>query len=117
VELGTVEECARIFPHLVGEQQRNPAMNAATRAGLDRLRATFEKLARAAQERGDLDPAIAREAFSRLPISLLQGMFIQVGVYGEGLDLEAYMRAAQVLSTAPPRRAAKSAAARAPDAS
>ena len=57
-ELGTVVERARILPHLVGEQQRNPRLNAAVRTGLDTLRGTFETLARAAQERGELDPAV-----------------------------------------------------------
>src|SRR5262249_43088830 len=37
LELGTVEERARIFPHLVGEQQRDPQLNAAVRAGIERL--------------------------------------------------------------------------------
>jgi hypothetical protein len=52
LELGTVEERARVFPHLVGEQERNPQLNAAIRAGIERLRSGFETLARAAQERG-----------------------------------------------------------------
>jgi AcrR family transcriptional regulator len=101
VEFGTAEERARIFPHLAGEQQRNPALNAVARAGLDGLRASFEKLARAARERGELDPAIDPEAFSRLPISMLHGMLIQLGVYGDGLDLEAYARAAELLVDGP----------------
>ena len=93
-ELGTVVERARIFPHLVGEQQRNPQLNAAVRTGLDTLRGTFETLARAAQERGELDPAVDPEQFSRLPISLMQGLLVQIGVYGEELDIDAYARAA-----------------------
>jgi AcrR family transcriptional regulator len=97
VEFGTAEERARVFPHLAGELQRDPALNAAARAGLDMLRATFEKLARAAQERGELDPAIDLEAFSRLPVSLLHGMLLQLGVYGDELDLDAYARTAQAL--------------------
>src|SRR3954467_3629050 len=40
VDFGTAAERARIFPHLAGEQQRNPALNAAARAGLDGLRAS-----------------------------------------------------------------------------
>ena len=35
-ELGTVIERARIFPHLVGEQQRNPQLNSAVRTGIAR---------------------------------------------------------------------------------
>jgi hypothetical protein len=93
-ELGTVVERARIFPHLVGEQQRNPQLNAAVRTALDTLRGGFETLARAAQERGELDPAVDPEQFSRLPISLLQGLLVQVGVYGEELDIDAYALAA-----------------------
>jgi AcrR family transcriptional regulator len=96
-ELGTVEERARIFPHLVGEQQRDPQLNAAVRAGIERLRAGFETLARAAQERGELDPALDPEPFSRLPVSLLQGLFIQLAVYGDGLDIDAYARAGTAL--------------------
>jgi TetR/AcrR family transcriptional regulator, transcriptional repressor of aconitase len=96
-ELGTVEERARIFPHLVGEQQRDPQLNAAVRAGIERLRAAFEMLARAAQERGELDPALDPVHFSRLLISLLQGLLIQLGVYGDGLDVDGYVRAATAL--------------------
>src|SRR5215467_13892645 len=97
LELGTVEERARIFPHLVGEQQRNPQLNAAVRAGIERLRAGFETLAHAAQERGQLDPALQPEHLARLCISLLQGLLLQIGVYGEGIDIEGYARAATVL--------------------
>jgi TetR/AcrR family transcriptional regulator, transcriptional repressor of aconitase len=93
-ELGTVVERARIFPHLVGEQQRNPQLNAAVRTGLDTLRGGFETLARAAQERGELDPAVDPEQFSRLPVSLMQGLLVQVGVYGEEIDIDAYALAA-----------------------
>jgi AcrR family transcriptional regulator len=93
-ELGTVVERARIFPHLIGEQQRNPQLNAAVRTGLDTLRGVFETLALAAQERGELDPAVDPEQFSRLPISLMQGLLVQVGVYGEELDIDAYARTA-----------------------
>jgi AcrR family transcriptional regulator len=101
--LGTVEERARIFPHLLGEHQRNPALHAAVRTGLDGLRRSFEKLARAARDRGELDPAIDPAAFSSLPISLLQGMMIQLGVYGDAFDVEAYARAAQALLDGPAR--------------
>jgi AcrR family transcriptional regulator len=93
-ELGTVVERARIFPHLVGEQQRSPQLNAAVRTALDTLRGVFERLARAAQERGELDAAVDPEEFSRLPISLMQGLLVQVGIYGEELDIDAYARAA-----------------------
>ena len=96
-ELGTVVERARIFPYLVGEQQRNPQLNAAVRAGIEGLRAGFETLARAAQERGELDPALDPAEFSRLPISLMQGLLVQLGVYGDELDIDAYARAAAAL--------------------
>jgi len=96
-ELGTVVERARIFPHLVGEQQRDPRLNAVVRAGIGQLRAGFETLARAAQERGELDPAVDPEHYARLPISLLQGMLVQLGVEGEELDIDAYARTAAAL--------------------
>ena len=96
-ELGTVEERARIFPHLVGEQQRNPQLHAAVIAGIDRLRAGFELLARAAQERGELDPSLEPEHFARAAIALLQGLLLQIGVYGDAVDIEAYARAAKTL--------------------
>jgi AcrR family transcriptional regulator len=97
LELGTVEERARIFPHLVGEQQRNPQLNAAVRAGIDRLCAGFESLARAAQARGELDPALEPDHFGRLCISLLKGLLLQVGVYGDAIDIDGYARATTAL--------------------
>jgi AcrR family transcriptional regulator len=97
LELGTVEERARIFPHLVGEQQRNPQLNAAVRGGIERLRQGFETLARAAQERGELDPALEPDDFGRLCISLLQGLLLQVGVYGDDIDIDGYARATTIL--------------------
>lgn len=103
MEFGTAAERARIFPHLVGEQQRNPEFNAAARASLDRLRASFAKLATAARERGELDPAIDPEALSRVPIAMLHGMLIQLALYGDELDLEAYADAARTLIDGPAR--------------
>jgi TetR/AcrR family transcriptional regulator, transcriptional repressor of aconitase len=104
-ELGRVEERARIFPHLIGEQARDPRLNAAVQAGIEQLRSGFETLARAAQERGELDPAIDPEHFGRLPVSLLQGLFVQLGVYGGALDIDAYAReAAALLDGARPDR-------------
>jgi AcrR family transcriptional regulator len=97
LELGTVEERARIFPHLVGEQQRNPQLNAAVRAGIERLRQGFETLARAARERGELDPALEPEHLSRVVVSLLQGLLLQYGVYEGEIDINAYVRAATTL--------------------
>ena len=97
LELGTVEERARTFPHLVGEQQRNPQLNAAARAGIERLRSGFEALTRAAQERGELEPGFDPEQFGRLAISLLQGLQVQLAVYGDELDIDAYARAATAL--------------------
>ena len=101
VEFGTATERARIFPHLVGEQQRDPEFNAAARAGLDQLRASFAKLARAAHERGELDPAIDPEALARVPIAMLHGMLIQLALYGDDLDLDAYANAARTLIDGP----------------
>jgi AcrR family transcriptional regulator len=97
LELGTVDERARIFPHLVGEQQRDPQLNAAVRAGIERLRLGFETLARAAQERGELDPALEPEHLSRVVVSLLQGLLLQYGVYEGEIDISAYVRAATTL--------------------
>ncbi|HKB20185.1 MAG TPA: TetR/AcrR family transcriptional regulator [Gaiellaceae bacterium] len=103
-ELGTVEERARIFPHLVGEQQRDPMLNAAVRAGINRLREGFEMLARAAQERGELDLALEPEHYSRVTISMLQGLLLQLGVFGEEIDIDGYAEAATELLDRPPSR-------------
>src|SRR5215510_5757573 len=97
LKLGTVEERARIFPHLVGEQQRDPQLNAAVRAGIEGLRQSFETLARAAQERGELDAALEPEHFSRVVVSLVQGLLLQYGVYEGEIDIHAYVRAATTL--------------------
>jgi hypothetical protein len=97
LKLGTVEERARIFPHLVGEQQRDPQLNVAVRTGIERLRLGFETLARAAQERGDLDSALEPKLFSRVVVSLLQGLLLQYGVYEGEIDIDAYVRAATTL--------------------
>jgi AcrR family transcriptional regulator len=95
--LGTVVERARIFPHLVGEQQRDPQLNAAVRAGIGRLRGGFEALARAARERGEVGPAADPRDVATLAISLLQGLLIQLSVVGDELDIDAYTRAAAAL--------------------
>jgi hypothetical protein len=94
MELGTVEERARLFPHLVGEQVRDAQLNAAVRAGLEQLRRGFASLARAAQARGELDGAVDPDHFGRLAISLVQGLLIQYAVYGDQVDVDAYARAA-----------------------
>src|SRR3954449_808941 len=88
VDFGTAAERARIFPHLAGEQQRNPALNAAARAGLDGLRATFEKLARAAPERGELGHTLDPGGPGRRPVAMLHGMLIQLAVYGDVFYLD-----------------------------
>jgi AcrR family transcriptional regulator len=97
LELGTLEERARIFPHLVGEQQRTPQLNAAVRAGVERLRQGFETLARAAQDRGELDADLDPAHVARLCISLLQGLLLQLGVSGDAIDIDGYARAATLL--------------------
>jgi AcrR family transcriptional regulator len=97
MELGTVDERARLFPHLVGEQLRDEELNAAVRMGLERLRAGFATLARAAQQRGELDRAIDPDHLGRIAISLVQGLLIQYAVYGGELDVAAYARTAVAL--------------------
>jgi AcrR family transcriptional regulator len=97
MELGTVDERARLFPHLVGEQLRDEELNAAVRMGLERLRAGFATLARAAQQRGELDRAIDPDHLGRIAISLVQGLLIQRAVYGGELDVAAYARTAVTL--------------------
>ena len=101
LELGTVEERARLFPHLVGEQVRDVELNAAVRAGLEQLRSGFATLARAAQERGELDGEIDPDQLGRLAISLLQGLLIQYAVYGAEVDIDAYARAAVTMIDRP----------------
>lgn len=97
VEFGTVQDRARIFPHLIGEQQRDPELNAAARAGLSGLREGFATLTRSAQQRGELPAAIDPDQFGSLAISLLQGALIQIAVYGEDMDLDGYVRSAVAL--------------------
>lgn len=97
LELGALDERARIFPHLIGEQQRDPELNALARVGLEHLRSGFASLARAAQERDELDPAVDADQFGRLAISLIQGLLIQYTVYGDEVDLDAYARGAVAL--------------------
>jgi AcrR family transcriptional regulator len=94
IELGTFDELARLLPHLIGEQQRDPELNAAVQAGLERVRAGYEKLARAAQERGELDPEIDPVHIGRLLIALVQGLLIQYAVYDGRVDIDAYVRTA-----------------------
>jgi AcrR family transcriptional regulator len=101
LELGTVEERARMFPHLVGEQQRDPQLNAAVRAGIERLRQGFETLTREAQKRGEIDPALDPVQLSRILISLLQGLLLQIGVFGDELDIDAYTQTAIALIDQP----------------
>ena len=95
--LGTVVERARIFPHLVGEQQRDPQLNATVRSALEQLRGAFELLARAAQDRGELELNVDLGQFSRLPIALMQGLLLQISIFGDEIDIEAYAQSAREL--------------------
>jgi AcrR family transcriptional regulator len=96
-EMGTVDQRARIFPHLIGEQQRDPTLNVAARDGLSRLRQGFATLAFAAQERGELSRAVDPDHYGNLAISLLQGIMIQISVFGAELDLDGYVSTAVAL--------------------
>jgi hypothetical protein len=71
---------------------------------VEHLRAGFETLARPAQERGELDPALEPDHFGRLCISLLQGLLLQVGVYGDAIEIDGYARAATTLLDRRPTR-------------
>src|SRR5262245_16026893 len=97
IQLGTFDELARLLPHLIGEQQRDPELNGAVQAGLEHVRAGYEKLARAAQKRGELDPAIDPAEIGRLLIALVQGLLIQYAVYDGKVDVESYVRTAITL--------------------
>src|SRR5262245_31038327 len=97
IKLGTFDELARLLPHLIGEQQRDPELNGEVQAGLERVRAGYEKLARAAQERGELDPEIDPVHIGRHLIALVQGLLIQYAVYDGRLDVDAYVRTAVTL--------------------
>jgi hypothetical protein len=50
-----------------------------------------------AQERGELDENLDPVQLGRLAISLLQGLLLQLGLFGAGLDIDAYVRAATAL--------------------
>jgi AcrR family transcriptional regulator len=101
IRLGTFDELARLLPHLIGEQQSDPELNAAVQAGLERVRGGYEKLARAAQERGELDPEIDPVHIGRLLIALVQGLLIQYAVYDGQVDIDAYVRTAVRLVDVP----------------
>src|SRR5262245_24556123 len=92
IQLGTFDDLARLLPHLIGEQQRDPELNAAVQTGLERVRAGYEKLARAAQEHGELNTEIDPVHIGRLLIALVQGLLIQYAV-----DVDAYVRTAVTL--------------------
>jgi AcrR family transcriptional regulator len=94
IKLGTFDDLARIFPHLIGELLRDPELKAAVQAGLERVRAGYEQLARAAQERGELDPAVDPVHIGRPLIALVQGLLIQYAVYDGQVDVDAYARTA-----------------------
>jgi AcrR family transcriptional regulator len=92
--IGSFDEFARLFPHLVGELLRDGELNAAVQMGLERVRANYELLARAAQERGELDPEIDPVHIGRHLIALVQGLLIQYAVYDGQVDVDAYARTA-----------------------
>jgi AcrR family transcriptional regulator len=96
-DVGTFDQRTRIIPLLIPEAQRNPKLGDRIRIGLEGVRAMFEQLGRAAQERGELDPAIAPDYFGRLPIALFQGLMIQRGFYGAEFDVDAFTRTAAVV--------------------
>jgi hypothetical protein len=81
----------------VGEQERDAQLNAVVRAGIGRMRGGFESLARAARERGEAGPAVEPRDVATIAVSLLQGLLIQLSVFGDELDVDAYASAAAAL--------------------
>lgn len=104
VELGTAEERARLFPHLVGELQREPELRTTVRQGLEQLAAGFAELARSALQRGELDPRVDPEDFGRVAISILQGTLIQYGLFSDTMDLVRHAEAVEALLDPPEGR-------------
>ena len=63
--------------------------------------ADFERLTHAAQECGAADLALDPEQHSHLRIGLLQGLPLQLGVFGDKIDVDASARAASLLDGQP----------------
>ncbi len=97
IDLSTWAHRTRLGPQLLAEAQRNPALRGRVREGLGRGVGIFAELARAAQERGELDPQLDPEHVARLMLAGFHGLLIQVSLLGDAVDVDAYVKTVAAL--------------------
>ncbi|HEX8053433.1 MAG TPA: TetR/AcrR family transcriptional regulator [Thermoleophilaceae bacterium] len=97
LDVGTAETRARMVPQLWVEAQRNSIVRDRARVGIGGAVEGLTEVARAAQERGDLDPELDPEAAARVAISVFQGLLVQRSIFGADVDVDAYVEAALLM--------------------
>jgi AcrR family transcriptional regulator len=96
MDLAELQYRTKLPVQLWAEAFRDPELMDLARGIVDEGRKVLGELARRAQERGELDPALDPDAVARATIALFQGMILQRGWYPE-MDPGAYREAATAL--------------------
>ena len=95
MDVGSVASRTRMAPQLWVEAQRNPIVRERAGAGIGGAVAALTEVARAAQRRGELDPSLDPESAARVAISIFQGLLIQRSIFGDEVDVDAYVETAR----------------------
>jgi AcrR family transcriptional regulator len=90
MDVGSLDARVRVAPQLWIEAQRNPVVRERASTGMGNM---VEALAKVATASGHRDPASS----ARLVLSLFQGMLIQLTLFGEDVDVDAYIAAAKAM--------------------
>jgi AcrR family transcriptional regulator len=90
LDVGSYETRTRMAPQLWVEAQRNPVVRERAASGIGGMAEAMAKVAAAA---GHPDPVSA----ARLVLSLFQGMLIQLSIFGDAVDRDAYVATAKAM--------------------
>jgi AcrR family transcriptional regulator len=98
LEVGPSETITRTAVQFWAEALRNPELHSLLLELIAFEREHVGRLAREAQARGEIDPALDPDAVARTLLGLFHGMLLQRALYPE-LDLDAYRACARALLT------------------
>ena len=97
IPLGEEGDRVRLAVQLFAEAVRDPEIAEHVRGVTDIARAGMGAVIRAAQDRGEVDPALDPEALARAVVALFHGFLLQRAWYGEEADERGYIAAVHAL--------------------